>query len=52
MWSWFTFFLIGHILAAIVAFDAIVIADGARTVAEISHSAIWRPRQVVEAATG
>jgi acyl dehydratase len=35
----------GH---AIVAFDAIVIADGARVVAEIGHSAIWRPRQVLE----
>lgn len=37
----------GH---AIVAFDAIVVADGARVVAEIGHSAIWRPRQVAEAA--
>jgi acyl dehydratase len=37
----------GH---AIVAFDAIVVADGARIVAEIGHSAIWRPRQVAEAA--
>jgi acyl dehydratase len=36
----------GH---AVVAFDAIVVADGARTVAAISHTAIWRPRQVVEA---
>jgi acyl dehydratase len=36
----------GH---AIVAFDAIVVADGARTVAAISHSAIWRPRQVGQA---
>ena len=35
----------GH---AIVAFDAMVVADGARAVAEISHSAIWRPRQVAE----
>lgn len=35
----------GH---AIVKFDAIVIADGARTVAEITHVAIWRPRQVAE----
>ena len=35
----------GH---AIVEFDAIVIADGARTVAEIAHAAIWRPRQVAE----
>jgi hypothetical protein len=37
----------GH---AIVAFDAIVVADGARAIAEIRHSVIWRPRQVVEAA--
>ena len=37
----------GH---AIVEFDAIVIADGARAVAEISHAAIWRPRQVAESA--
>lgn len=36
----------GH---AIMAFDAIVAADGARAVAEIGHSAIWRPRQVAEA---
>ena len=36
----------GH---AIVAFDAIVVADGARTVAAISHTAIWRPRQVAQA---
>jgi acyl dehydratase len=36
----------GH---AIVAFDAIVVADGARTVAAITHTAIWRPRQVAEA---
>ena len=36
----------GH---AIVEFDAIVIADGVRTVAEITHTAIWRPRQVAEA---
>jgi acyl dehydratase len=35
----------GH---AIVTFDAIVIAGGARAVAEISHTAIWRPRQVAE----
>ncbi len=35
----------GH---AIVEFDAIVVADGARTIAEISHAAIWRPRQVTE----
>ena len=37
----------GH---AIVAFDALAVADGARVVAEIGHSAIWRPRQVAEAA--
>jgi acyl dehydratase len=36
----------GH---AIVAFDAIVVADGARAVAAISHTAIWRPRQVTQA---
>jgi acyl dehydratase len=35
----------GH---AIVAFDAIVVADGARAVAEINHTAIWRPRQVAQ----
>jgi hypothetical protein len=35
----------GH---AIVEFDAIVIADGARTVTEIAHAAIWRPRQAAE----
>jgi hypothetical protein len=35
----------GH---AIVEFDAIVVADGARTVAEIKHAAIWRPRQAAE----
>jgi len=35
----------GH---AIVEFDATVIANGERTVAEITHSAIWRPRQVSE----
>lgn len=37
----------GH---AIVAFDATVIASGASVVADISHSAIWRPRQVAEVA--
>jgi acyl dehydratase len=37
----------GH---AIVAFDAIVIAEGTRTVAELTHTAIWKPRQVAEAA--
>ena len=36
----------GH---AIVAFDAIVVADGARVIAEIGHTAIWRPRQVAQA---
>ena len=36
----------GH---AIVAFDALVVADGARVIAEIGHGAIWRPRQVAEA---
>jgi acyl dehydratase len=35
----------GH---AIVTFDAMVIAGGARAVAEITHTAIWRPRQVAE----
>jgi acyl dehydratase len=37
----------GH---AIVEFDAIVVADGVRSVAEIAHIAIWRPRQISEAA--
>lgn len=36
----------GH---AIVEFDAIVVADDERSVAEITHVAIWRPRQVSEA---
>ena len=36
----------GH---AIVAFDAIVVADDTRAIAEIAHTAIWRPRQVAEA---
>ena len=35
----------GH---AIVEFDAIVIANGERGVAEITHIAIWRPRQLSE----
>jgi len=39
----------GH---AIVEFDAIVVADGERRVAEITHVAIWRPRQVSEIAHG
>jgi len=37
----------GH---AIVEFDAIVVAHGARCVAELTHTAIWRPRQVSQAA--
>ncbi|TMJ01922.1 MAG: hypothetical protein E6G97_13875 [Alphaproteobacteria bacterium] len=36
----------GH---ALVVFDAIVVADGARAVAAITHTAIWRPRQVAQA---
>jgi len=36
----------GH---AIVELDAIVVADGARSIAEITYTAIWRPRQVAEA---
>jgi len=39
----------GH---AIVEFDAIVAADGERSVAEITHVAIWQPRQVAEASHG
>ena len=39
----------GH---AIVEFDAIVVADGERSVAEITHVAIWRPRQVAEVSHG
>ena len=39
----------GH---AIVEFDAIVVADGERSVAEITHAAIWRPRQVSEISHG
>ena len=35
----------GH---AIVEFDALVVADGETCVAEITHAAIWRPRQVAE----
>jgi len=35
----------GH---AIVTFDAIVVADGTRTIAAITHTAIWRPRQVAQ----
>jgi acyl dehydratase len=37
----------GH---AIVEFDAIVVANGNRSIAEITHTAIWRPRQDPEAA--
>ena len=37
---------------AIVEFDAIVVADGERRVAEITHVAIWRPRQVAEVSHG
>jgi hypothetical protein len=36
----------GH---AIVEFDAIVVAGGARCVAELTHTAIWRPRQASDA---
>jgi acyl dehydratase len=36
----------GH---AIVEFDAIVVADGTRSLAELTHTAIWRPRQVSQA---
>ncbi len=39
----------GH---AIVEFDAIVVADGERSVVEITHVAIWRPRQVSEISHG
>lgn len=39
----------GH---AIVEFDALVVADGERSVAEITHVAIWRPRQVSEISHG
>ncbi len=39
----------GH---AIVEFDTIVVADGDRSVAEITHVAIWRPRQVSEISHG
>lgn len=39
----------GH---AIVEFDATVVADGKTSVAEITHVAIWRPRQVSEIAHG
>src|SRR5579872_3852593 len=36
----------GH---AIVEFEAIVVADDAKTVSEITHAAIWRPRQASDA---
>jgi acyl dehydratase len=36
----------GH---AIVEFDAVVVADGKRGIAELTHTAIWKPRQVAEA---
>lgn len=36
----------GH---AIVEFNGIVVADSARTVAEMTHTAIWRPRQIADA---
>ena len=46
----------GHITAnsdrkghRIVTIDALVLADGARPVARVTHDAIWRPRQVAEA---
>ena len=34
----------------IVEFDAMVVANGATVIAEIVHTAIWRPRHVTEAA--
>jgi len=37
----------GH---AVVEFDAIVVAEGDRSIGEITHTAIWRPRQASEAA--
>ncbi len=37
----------GH---AIVEFDALAVADGQQVVAQITHTAIWRPRHVAEAA--
>ncbi|MCA3271853.1 MAG: hypothetical protein ING12_07640 [Roseomonas sp.] len=33
----------------IVTIEALVLADGARPVAHVTHDAIWRPRQVAEA---
>jgi len=37
----------GH---AIVEFDAIVVGNGSKCIAELTHTAIWRPRQVAEVA--
>ena len=37
----------GH---SIVEFDALAVADGAHVIAQITHTAIWRPRHVVVAA--
>jgi hypothetical protein len=36
----------GHL---IVTIDALVLADGVRPIAQVTHDAIWRPRQVAEA---
>lgn len=36
----------------IVTLDALVLADGARPVARVTHDAIWRPRQVAEGEAG
>jgi hypothetical protein len=36
----------GH---ATVEFDAIAVANGTKTIAEIEHAAIWRPRQDAQA---
>ena len=33
----------------IVTIEALVLADGARPIAQVTHDAIWRPRQVAEA---
>jgi hypothetical protein len=33
----------------IVTIEALVLADGVRPVARVTHDAIWRPRQVAEA---
>ena len=37
----------GH---AIVEFDALAVADGVQVIAQITHTAIWRPRHALEAA--